>query len=249
MHKAFCLSLAILAIPLQLSCAEQSHMTPGLPPGMPTGESKLGAHALLAQNDTFGTNPAVTPAITTQPSGSILLALSMGWVRNLAVPVDSFDNGWSLINGPNIYFSSDFYTEIWAAPAKRGGSGHKLTFKKDAYPAGEISMALIEVMNAGTVEHVYTLAPSSNQSPGSITVEGPATLIAVWGGDSGALDHTAVPDNGFKVIDSYLDFGNNGETAVQVAIASKQVDASGTYTVRWTSTPEQGCACYLIAVQ
>src|SRR5262249_11847149 len=61
-------------------------------------------------------------------------------------------------------------------------------------------------------------------------------------------DHTAVPDNGFTVIDSYLDFGNNGETAVQVAIAAKQVTAPGTYTVRWSSTPDQNCACYLIAV-
>jgi len=50
-------------------------------------------------------------------------------------------------------------------------------------------------------------------------VDGPATLIAIWGGDSFELDHTAVPDNGFTVIDSYLNFGNNGETGVQVAIS------------------------------
>src|SRR5262249_17792769 len=95
----------------------------------------------------------------------------------------------------------------------------------------------------------YDRAEASNQTPGSITVDGPATLIAIWGGDSGALgQHAAVPDNGFAVIDSYLDFGD-GQTGVQVAVAAKEVTAPGTYTVRWTSTPEQGCACYLIAVR
>jgi hypothetical protein len=212
------------------------------------GDAQLGAHVLYAQNDTFGTSPAVTPPIVTQPSGSTLLALSMGWLRNLAAPVDSFGNAWLPISGPNIYFSADFYTALWAAPVANGGAGHTLSFDKSTHPQGEISMALIEVTHGGAVDMVYDLAPGSNQTPGSLTVTGPATLIAIWGGDSAALDHTAVPDNGFTVIDSYLDFGSNGETAVQVAIAAKQVTTPGTYTVRWTSTPTQNCACYLIAV-
>jgi hypothetical protein len=178
-----------------------------------------------------------------------LLAISMGWLRNLSTPADSFGNSWTKISGPNIYYTADFYTAIWTAASARGGSGHTLTFRKAEYPAGEISMSLIEVTNSGKVDQVYRLAPGSDQSPGSIIVEGPATLIAIWAGDSGALQHTAVPDNGFTVIDSYLDFGGNGETAVQAAIAAKQVTAAGTYSVNWTSTPVQGCACYLIAVQ
>jgi hypothetical protein len=210
---------------------------------------QLGAHVLLAQNEGAGTHPAVTPGITTQPSGSTLLALSMGWKRNRSAPVDSKGNTWASMSGPNEYFSSDFYTQLWAVHAAQGGPNHTLTFAKQDYPVGEISMALIEVVNGGQVDVKYSLAPASNQTPGSITVDGPATLIAVWGGDSAQLDHTAVPDNGFTVIDSYLDFGNGNETAVQVAIAVKQVTAPGTYTVKWTSTPTQNCACYLIAVR
>ena len=213
-------------------------------------DAHLGAHVLYAQNDTVGTTPAITPAITTQTSGSTLLALSMGWYRNFAAPVDSFGNTWTQASGPHIYFNENFYTAVWTAPSAAGGSGHTLRFDKDDYPAGEISMALIEVTQGGQVDMVYDRAEASNQTPGSITVDGPATLIAIWGGDSGALgQHTAVPDNGFAVIDSYLDFGNEGATAVQVAIAAREVTAPGTYTVRWTSAPEQGCACYLIAVR
>ena len=80
-----------------------------------------------------------------------------------------------------------------------------------------------------------------------MTTDGPATLVAIWGGESFDLSHTAVPDNGFVVIDSYLDLGPT--SAVQVAIAAKEVTQAGTYTVRWTSTPSQGCACYLIAIE
>ncbi len=217
--------------------------------GAPSANPQLGAHVLYAQNDTFGTTPAVSPAITSQATGSTLLALSMGWLRNLSDPVDSFSNMWTKANGPNIYFSSDFYTALWTSTSARGGAGHTLTFDKQQYPAGEISMALIEVTNGNRVDTVYNLAPGSNQTPGSITVDGPATLIAVWGGDAFALNNTAVPDNGFTVIDSYLSFGNNGQTAVQVAIAVKEVAAAGTYTVNWISNPVQNCACYLIAVR
>ncbi len=211
-------------------------------------QPQLGAHVLYAQNDTFGTDPAVTPPITTQASGSTLLAMSLGWLRNLSTPTDTYNNVWTQLSGPNIYFSPDFYTALWASTSAAGGTGHRLTFAKTSYPAGEISMPLIEVKNGGQVSQVYALAPGSNQTPGSITVDGPATLIAVWAGDSAELNHTAVPDNGFSVIDSYLSFGTNGETGVQAAVAVKQVSAPGTYTVHWTSTPVQKCACYLIAV-
>jgi hypothetical protein len=215
----------------------------------PSSIPQLGAHVLLAQNEFAGTNPSVTPGVTTQLQGSTLLALSLGWLRNLSDPVDTYNNIWTATSEPNIYFNENFYTRLWVAPNATGGSNHTLSFAKNEHPTGEISQALIEVKNGGLVDVIYQLAPGSNQTPGSIAVDGPATLIAVWSGVSDQLDHTAVPDNGFTVIDSYLDFGNNGETAVQVAIAAKEVTAAGTYTVKWTSTPVQDAACYLIVVR
>jgi hypothetical protein len=208
---------------------------------------QLGAHVLLTQDEQLGTSPAVTPAIATQSSGSSLLALSMGWNSNFANPTDSFGNAW-IPQGPmHVYAGGEFHTAMWAVPQAIGGSAHKLSMVKAGHPAGEISLGFVEVMNGGSVKTIFNAAPDWNQTPGSITVNGPATLIAVWGGDAWGLSHTALPDNGFTVIDSYLNLGPN--SGVQVAIATKQVSEAGTYTVHWTSTPLQNAACYLIAVE
>ncbi len=207
----------------------------------------LGAHVLYTQDEQQGFSPAVTPAITTQTSGSTLIALSMGWVSNFAAPTDSYSNSWAQLSAKNIYAGVDFYTALWTVPSAIGGMGHTLSFNKPGHDSGEISMSLIEVVNGGHVEAAFRLAPESNQTPGTITTTGPATLIAIWGGDAWGLSHTAVPDNGFVVIDSYLNLGP--ASGVQVAIATKQVTQAGTYSVNWTSTPLQNCACYLIAVQ
>lgn len=212
---------------------------------------RLGAHVLVAQNDGAGTSPVLTPAVNTQASGSTFIAFSAGWGRNYLAPTDSYGNSWAPVSGKNAYVRwPDFYTAIWAAPQGVGGPGHTLTFNKSAYrPADEISAAFIEVTGGGRIDYVFRNAPASDQSPGSITVDGPATLIAIWSGDAYSFKNTAVPDNGFSVIDSYLNFVPDNETAVQVAIATKEVTAAGTYTVRWSSSPSQGCNCYLIAVR
>jgi ECF sigma factor/Concanavalin A-like lectin/glucanases superfamily len=207
----------------------------------------LGAHVLLTQDESLGTNPAITPAINTQVAGSTLLVLSMGWNVNFAAPTDNYGNSWSPLSEMNVYAFGDFHTIVWAAPSALGGNGHTLSETKNGRPAGEISLGLIEVINGGNVQMVYQLASAGNETPGSVTVDGPATLIAIWGGDSFALSHTAIPDNGFVVFDSYLNLGPS--SGVQVAIASKQVTAPGTYTVNWASTPLQNAACYLIAIQ
>ena len=207
----------------------------------------LAAHVLLTQDESLGTAIATTPPITTQPGGSTLLALSMGWVVNFAAPTDSFANTWKQIGGEHTYAGTDFYTALWDVSAAQGGAGHTLSVTKAGRPAGEISLAFIEVANGGDVRAIYQLADAGHETPGSITVDRPATLIAIWGGDSFELTHTAVPDNGFSVFDSYLVLGPT--SGVQVAIAAKQVTAPGTYTVNWTSTPTQNAACYLIAVE
>lgn len=69
----------------------------------------------------------------------------------------------------------------------------------------------------------------------------------MWGGDASGLAHTAMPGDGFRVIDSYLALGPT--SGIQIAIAAKQVSAAGTYSVTWTATPPQGATCYLIAVE
>jgi len=69
----------------------------------------------------------------------------------------------------------------------------------------------------------------------------------VWLGDAYVYSMTAVPGDGFKVIDSYLMLPPS--SAVQGAVAVKQVNAAGTYSVTWTGTPAQGAILWLFAFQ
>ena len=78
-----------------------------------------------------------------------------------------------------------------------------------------------------------------------ITTTGPAALVAFWWGDNDADARTAVPNNGFTVIDSALTAGE----FVEGAVAVKIVDAAGTYNVTWDATPAQGAQLWLIAVE
>lgn len=217
--------------------------------GGTTGSPALGGHTLLTQDQGQGTSPATTAPITTQARASTVFALSMGFNRNFLTPTDSFDNRWSLIGEQNPYAGDQFYTAMWSVVGAKGGSGHRLSVTKPGDPVDEISLAFVEVANGSAIKNAVYAYPQAGSpiTPGTVTTDGPATLIAVWGGDGPGLSNTAVPSDGFQVIDSYLALGPS--SGVQVAIAFKQVSAAGTYSLTWTATPVQGAACYLIAVE
>jgi hypothetical protein len=82
---------------------------------------------------------------------------------------------------------------------------------------------------------------------GRVTTTGPAVLVAMWWGDGGVKRMTAVPNNGFAVIDSFLKLPDN--SGVQCAVAFKQVSAAGSYDVSWTGVPVQGAILWLFAFQ
>jgi hypothetical protein len=227
---------------IALSCNRPAPRHDGPPPA-------LGAHALVTHDQNQGTDPATTKPVTTQKSGSTLLAISMGRSTNFGTPTDSFGNSFSLIGKRNMYANGPFCTAMWSAPGARGGPGHTLSATKPSDPADEISLALIEVANGSVVKDWAYRYPKVGEpaTAGSVTTDGPALLIAVWGGDGSALRHTATPSDGFELIDSYLTLGPT--SGVQIAIAARKVTAAGTYSMSWTHTPPQGAACYLIAVE
>ena len=82
---------------------------------------------------------------------------------------------------------------------------------------------------------------------GTVTTTGPATLVAVWLGEAYIYNMSAVPGDGFKAIDSYLHLPPN--SGVQAAVAVKQVDKAGTYSVTWNGSPAQGAILWLFAFQ
>jgi hypothetical protein len=79
-----------------------------------------------------------------------------------------------------------------------------------------------------------------------VRTTGPATLVAFWWGDAGVRgEKTAVPGQGFQVLESVLFEG----ALVQCAVAVKEVHAAGAYDVSWTATPRQAAQLWLMALQ
>ena len=217
---------------------------------MATGPS-LGAHVFLGQGEGIGTDPAVTPAMDTAPAGSVLVAFNAGYASNQGAPKDTYENRWKALGHAATYadYGDRFNVKAYVALAAKGGAAHTLTVTKPGEPKGEISLPFIEVRNAS---QVLTFAqsyadPALEVTSKSITVDGPATLLAFWWGGGGVKRMTATPGDGFTLIDSFLELPD--ESGVQGAVAWRQVDAAGTYQVHWTAAPVQGAALWIIAIR
>lgn len=244
--------LFLIARPLSAQPAE-SHQAMGSDASLPiTIAPALGGHTLLAQSEGLGINPAVTEPVDTQPSGSTLIVFNGGYSSNDAPPADSYANRWKQL-GPTVPYGNGygdrFDVKAYIALAAKGGAHHTVSFAKPGNAPGEISVPLIEIKQAGVLKDV-----AQNYAPaglvlhsGTVKTTGPATLVAVWWGDGGVKRMTAVPNNGFTVIDSFLKLPDN--SGVQCAVAFKQVDAAGTYDVSWIGAPIQGAILWLFAFQ
>lgn len=211
----------------------------------------LGSHTMLNHSEGKGVSPAVTAPIDTQPEGSSFIVLNGGYADNARPPTDNYDNRWKHLGDTVTYGNgyTGFNVNAYIALHGKGGKGHTVRMDKPAQPAGEISMPFIEVTHAGVLQDVAQNYPSAGLvlTSGSVTTTGPATLVAVWWGDGGVTHMTAHPDNDFTVIDSYLLMPDN--SGVQCAVAYRQVDAAGTYNVRWIGSPIQGAILWLFAFQ
>ncbi len=235
----------------------------------------LGTHTLLVQTEGTGASPAVSLPITTQANGSSLLALVSSYASNSDGPADRYANRWTQIGRAVVYrgYEGRFDARAYVAMSAKGGPGHTVSVVKRGRAAGEISVPFIEIRGANKLQDVaqnyrapslaervinklrrvwrrltgVSIGSSAVRTSGAVTTTGPATLVAVWWGDGRILRMTAVPDNGFKVIDSLLELPPN--SGVQCAVAFKQVAAAGTYDVSWSGTPAQGAILWLFAFQ
>jgi hypothetical protein len=111
-------------------------------------------------------------------------------------------------------------------------------------------MNVIVLANAGAVQDVEyntVLSPSPNMSS-NVTATGPAMLVALWAGDAGGDTFSAVPNNGFSVVLSFLDLAPTGGVGFENAEAVLTTNA-GTYSVTWAESPTEGAHLWMVAVQ
>jgi hypothetical protein len=185
----------------------------------------------------------------TAASGStIVVGVGRGSLGAHALPTDNKGNApYRQLGEARAYTNwPSSGTALYSFTQMSGGPDHVI--RASTPPDDEITLAAVEVIE-GAYVHAFewneVLAGRPLKSR-SVTTTGPATLIAFWWGDAGVNeDKTAVPNNGFVVVDSVLEEG----ALVQGAVAVKNVSAAGTYDVTWTATPRQGAQLWLVAVQ
>jgi len=215
------------------------------------GAVGLGSHTLLGHEDGNSPPLATTAPITTAASGSMLVAFSAGYATNDQGPTDTYANSWVRLGEPVVYrgYDGQFDVKAYLARAASGGAAHSVTIVKNGVPAGEITVPFIEVRDAGVLQAFAQNYPpaGSTLTSGDVTTTGPATLVAFWWGDAGGLHHSAVPDDGFTIIENFVDLPPN--SAVQCVVAWKQVATAGTYHVSWATSPAQGAPLWLFAFQ
>jgi hypothetical protein len=211
----------------------------------------LGSHTLLAHEDGNGPSTAITAPITTAANGSTLLVFSAGYTDNDQPPTDNHGNTWTQLGAPVVYrgYNGEFNVTAYLVPQAHGGASHTVSILKNNVPSGEITVPFIELRDAGVLQSVAVNYPpaSGALTSGTVTTTAAATLIAVWWGDATGLHHSAIPDNGFSIIENFVDLPPN--SAVQCVVAARQVTGAGTYSVTWATSPQQGAPLWLLAFQ
>lgn len=216
-----------------------------------TSAPLIGAHVLLWHEDGNGPALAMTPPINTQASASTLIAFSAGYASNTSLPVDNKGNTWIPLGSPVVYrgYNGAFDVKAYVVPSAVGGNGHSVTIVKNGNPSGEITVPFVEVRQARALHAVVQNYPASAAvvTSGNVTTTAAATLVAFWWGDASGLQHSAIPNNGFSIIENFVNLPPN--SAVQAVVAVRQVSAAGTYNVSWTQSPSEGAVLWLFAFQ
>jgi hypothetical protein len=221
---------------------------PAPEPAPAPAASALGGHTLAFNVDGVSSPSLSISPIATRATGSTLLVCVGRGLLDSSVPTDNAGNTFTPLGVAHTYtLYPSSGTGLYACVQAQGREGHVITVQKPKV-TDETTLSVVEITSGGSLRDVQWREVLSGQplTSASITTTGAALLVALWWGDAGVdLDKTAVPDNGFTVIDSVLAAG----ALVQCAVAVKQVAAVGTYKVTWTSTPLQGAQLWLAAVQ
>ncbi len=255
--SAGCCSIVFAILCFGMSCVDAASAvmasTAQVDRATPASRSapSLGAHTLLVHSEGRGVTPALTDALATQAAGSSLIVFNGGYAENVAGPTDNYANTWKPLGRPVPYGNGydGFNVKAYLALSAKGGANHTVSIAKNGNAPGEISVPFIEIRNAGVLQDVAQNYPAAGLvvTSGEVTTTGPATLVALWWGDGGVKRMTAIPNNGFRVIDSFLQLPDN--SGVQCAVAVKQVSAAGTYSVSWIGSPVQGAILWILAFQ
>ena len=210
----------------------------------------LGAHTLK-----FNRYDELSPSVATKRLGTrtnnstIIVCIGRGDINSHEPPTDNLGSVFTQLGDSHPYIPRwpKSGTALYAARNVKGRRDYVVTATNARKPIDEVTLAVVQVVAGDLIEAKWNFVQSGSPLTSlSVTTTAPATLVAFWWGDGdGTYRHTAVPNNGFHVIDSLLLPGN----IVQCAVATRNVPEPGTYNVTWTATVPQGAQLWLVAVQ
>jgi hypothetical protein len=227
---------------------------------MDNAQKAVGAHSIVFQRINGGLELIETPALETAPSGStFIVGVGRGKAAEFSPPVDNINQQQYRQVGTTRRYTNwpNSGTALYALEGATGGSDFRVSTTTP--PSDEVTLAVVEVPGSRVEGYAWNevlypksfwrlrrlLLSKNSVTSASVETAGPATLVAFWWGDAGVDgEKTAVPNNGFKVIESVLEPGG----LVQCAVAVRRVEQAGQYDVTWTSSPLQGAQLWLVAV-
>jgi hypothetical protein len=208
----------------------------------------MGAHSLVFQRLDGGLSTLSTPPLSTGAAGrTLIVSVGRGDVGAFAPPFDNKSNMPYVQLGTTHTYTNwpRSGTALYALVDGEGGVDHVISASTP--PMDEVTLAAIEIVGTRISDFAWNeVLAGSPITSRKITTTGPATLVAFWWGDGGVRhDKTALPNNGFQVIDAVLESG----ALVQCAVAVKHVTDAGSYDVTWKAKPWQGAQLWIVAVE
>ncbi len=208
----------------------------------------LGAHGLVFQRLGAGRSAIATPAMRGRFSLSIVIvAIGRGDLSAFSPPnIDGAETPATPMGGAHAYSKYPKSGTALYMARRFPADARDLAINALTPPGDEITLAAVELKGSRVVDYIWSEETAGRWvTSQSVSTNGPAILVAIWWGDAGVRGRkTAIPNNGFKLIEHVLEEG----ALVQCAVAVKSVAAAGRYDVSWLNTPKQGAQLWLVAV-
>jgi hypothetical protein len=209
--------------------------------------ARLGAHSLGWKE--YGTSaPSITSGSMVTENGSAILAISERYPGTASLqPTDSKGNTFSQI-GSSIE-NTDWPGSsgaIFAATGAAGGSAHTLSIGNSV--GDEVTMFCAELRGVNRVESYASamrITLSTAPATPSITVSGPAVLVAVYFCSVQQASQTFIScTNGFTIAEQQP----LGEQAGSGAMAFREVSAAGTYSTAFNLATNDNGLVFIVAL-
>lgn len=192
-----------------------------------------------------GGSSITTSSFNSSNPCAVVAAVGRGDILDHSAVSDNKSGSYSQIGTAHNY--TDWVNSgiaVYGAVGVAGGSGHTVTAAKPDVN-DEVTLLAVAVPSGTAILGHTWVEDLTDPNTGSITVDGPCTLISFWGGDDASGELNPAVDGNWTKLDWTSSLASNH---VQMASAYRVVGAAGTYTVTWTPSTSQGAQVWIVAV-